>query len=89
MINQPHMIIIAGPNGSGKTTTAMHILKNLWACETYMNADKIADGLSPLNPQSMNLQAGKIMLQRIQECLQNKITFPQSWMKNDGLSFKK
>lgn len=71
----PRMIILAGPNGAGKTTAAMRILKPLWQCPEYINADKIAEGLSPLHGESMDIHAGKIMLGRIQECLRKRLSF--------------
>ena len=55
--------MIAGPNGSGKTTTAFNTLPELGICE-FLNADEIAKGLSPLNPESVPVAASKIMLGR-------------------------
>jgi len=59
--------IIGGANGSGKTTTALAILPRFLNIYEYVKADAIAAGLSPLNPDAMAMQAGRLMLQRLQE----------------------
>lgn len=64
--------MIAGPNGSGKTTTAHFLLGqhlNFHEIYEYINADEIARGLAPLHPQSMNLTASKLMITRLRELL--------------------
>jgi len=59
--------IISGPNGSGKTTFAKEFLPNYAKCPNFVNADLIAQGLSPFSPQQMSLKAGKLVLQQIRE----------------------
>ena len=56
------IVIIAGPNGSGKTTFAEQFLPREAECPDFINADLIARGLSPFAPERVALQAGKIML---------------------------
>jgi len=60
-------IIIAGPNGAGKTTFANRALPEVAHCSVFLNADLIAKGISPLNPEAESLAAGKIMLRRLDE----------------------
>ena len=63
----PNLYIIAGCNGAGKTTASYTTLPQLFNCREFVNADIIAAGLSPFNPESVALEAGRIMLQRIIE----------------------
>jgi predicted ABC-type ATPase len=67
--------IIAGCNGSGKTTATFTILPDIIQCREYINADEIARGLSPFQPEKVNFEAGRIMLHRIQELLQGNESF--------------
>jgi len=59
------LYIISGANGAGKTTASYTILPEILDCKEYVNADEIARGLSPFNPDAVNIQAGKLMLERI------------------------
>lgn len=69
-----NIYIIAGPNGAGKTTAYREILK-IYKCEEFVNADEIAKGLSPLNPDDVQRKSGRMMLQRIEELLKNDKSF--------------
>lgn len=71
----PALYIIAGPNGAGKTTAAKTLLPEVFHCDIFLNADEIAAQLNPLNVEAAALQAGRIMLQRIDECLQLQESF--------------
>ncbi|HWY11598.1 MAG TPA: zeta toxin family protein [Bacteroidia bacterium] len=71
----PNLYIIAGPNGAGKTTASYNIFPKLYHCETFVNADEIAKGLSPFNPEKASFEAGKLMLQQVKKNLANKIDF--------------
>lgn len=70
-----NLYIIAGCNGAGKTTASFTILPEIWHCKEFVNADEIARGLSPLNPESVAVQAGRIMLKRIDELLEQGQSF--------------
>lgn len=59
------IIIIAGPNGAGKTTFARAYLPYEPACPIFVNADLIAEGLSPLAPEAAAFRAGRLMLEEI------------------------
>lgn len=71
----PTLYIIAGCNGAGKTTASYAVLPDLLNCKEFVNADEIAKGLSPFNPESVAIEAGKLMLQRINLLLSQKKTF--------------
>ena len=70
-----HLYIISGPNGAGKTTASITLLPEVWQCREFVNADAIAAGLSPFNPESMAIEAGKLMLKRINDLLNQGATF--------------
>jgi len=61
----PNLYIIAGCNGAGKTTASFTVLPELFDCREFVNADTIAAQLSPGNPEAAALEAGRIMLERI------------------------
>ncbi|MBO9566302.1 MAG: zeta toxin family protein [Niastella sp.] len=71
----PNLYIIAGCNGAGKTTASFTILPEILNCKEFVNADSIAAGLSPFNPDNVALEAGRIMLQRINQLMNEKIDF--------------
>lgn len=74
-MKSPSLYIIAGCNGAGKTTASFTILPDVLDCQQFVNADEIAKGLSPFHPESVSMEAGRIMLHRIEELLQKGITF--------------
>ena len=74
-MQHPNLYIIAGPNGAGKTTAAYNLLPDVLHCPNFVNADEIARGLSPFAPETVSFQAGRIMLQRIDELLPQKVDF--------------
>lgn len=71
----PNLYIIAGCNGAGKTTASYTVLPEIWHCKEFVNADNIAAGISPFNPASVALAAGRIMLSRIHELIGEKADF--------------
>ena len=70
-----NLYIIAGCNGAGKTTASYTILPEILDCREFVNADEIARGLSPFNPNGMAIEAGKLMLKRIRELLNREESF--------------
>lgn len=71
----PILYIIAGCNGAGKTTASMSVLPEVLDCQEFVNADEIAKGLSPFKPEEVAIEAGKLMLQRIDVLLSRHVTF--------------
>lgn len=68
-MNDKNLYIIAGCNGAGKTTASFTILPEILDCKEFVNADEIAKGLSPFQPEKVSFAAGRIMLNRIDELL--------------------
>ncbi|MBI4370813.1 MAG: zeta toxin family protein [Elusimicrobia bacterium] len=71
----PELFVIAGPNGAGKTTFAREYLPYFAKCHEFVNADLIAGGLSPFSPGAAALEAGRIMLRKIDELSAQRHTF--------------
>jgi len=69
------LFIIAGCNGAGKTTASYTILPKMLNCKEFVNADEIAKGLSPFQPESVSIEAGKIMLSRIDTLIKDGKNF--------------
>ncbi|MCI1681729.1 MAG: zeta toxin family protein [Bacteroides sp.] len=69
------LYIIAGCNGAGKTTASYTVLPEILECHEFVNADEIAKGLSPFNPSSVAIEAGRLMLKRINELLLAGVDF--------------
>ncbi|MEA2082282.1 MAG: zeta toxin family protein [Elusimicrobiota bacterium] len=74
-MKKKNVYIIAGPNGSGKTTFAAEFLPAYAKCPNFINADLIAKGLSPFYPSQMSLKAGKLVLQQIREMSAKGVNF--------------
>ena len=70
-----NLYIISGCNGAGKTTASYTVLPEILDCREFVNADEIARGLSPFNPESVAIEAGRLMLQRIEDLLAKDETF--------------
>jgi len=62
-----NVYVVAGPNGAGKTTFAREFLPNYAKCPNFVNADLIAQGLSPFSPRAAAIKAGKLVLRSIAE----------------------
>lgn len=74
-MNEKNLYIIAGCNGAGKTTASFTILPEMLDCKEFVNANEIARGLSPFQPEKVAFEAGRIMLNRIDELFKNQETF--------------
>ena len=71
----PNLYIIAGCNGAGKTTASYTVLPEMLNCKEFVNADEIARGISPFQAEKAAIDAGKIMLTRIQELINLQVDF--------------
>lgn len=69
------LFVIAGCNGAGKTTASYTILPEILECDEFVNADEIAKGLSPFRPEKASVLAGRLMLERINQLLNNNLDF--------------
>jgi len=74
-VPMPNVFMIGGPNGAGKTTCAMRLLPALLECEEYVNADSIAQGISPFKPESTAMLAGRLMLKRVRQLVDSQRSF--------------
>ena len=75
IVDNKNLYIIAGCNGAGKTTASFTILPEIIDCDEFINADEIAKGLSPFQPETVAFEAGRIMLNRINTLLAAHKTF--------------
>lgn len=74
-MNNGNLYIIAGPNGSGKTTFAIKFLPEYARCPNFVNADLIAQGLSPFSPSTAAITAGKLVLEQIHQFADKGVDF--------------
>lgn len=66
---EKYLYIIAGCNGAGKTTASNTILPEILDCKEFVNADEIANALSPSKPEKVAFKSIRMMLTRIDELL--------------------
>jgi predicted ABC-type ATPase len=71
----PKVYLIAGCNGAGKTTASLTLLPKMLECKEFVNADNIAAGISPFQPDKVAIEAGRLMLKRINDLIDMKIDF--------------
>jgi len=71
----PNIYLIAGCNGAGKTTASYTMLPKMLDCKEFVNADNIASGLSPFQPESVSIEAGKMLLERIDKLIEMNVDF--------------
>jgi predicted ABC-type ATPase len=74
-VEEMKLYIIGGCNGAGKTTASFNILPELLNCKEFVNADEIARGLSPFQPEKVSIEAGRLMLTRIDELINSQEDF--------------
>ncbi|NLB64056.1 MAG: AAA family ATPase [Fibrobacter sp.] len=74
-MTKKQLYIISGCNGAGKTTASYTVLPEILDCKEFVNADEIAKGLSPFQPEKVAFKAGKIMLTRVKELLYHSQNF--------------
>lgn len=75
MKEKPICYTFAGPNGAGKTTFALRYLPAIAKCDYFVNADMIAHGISPLNPDAKQIEAGKLFLREIRKKVKERKNF--------------
>lgn len=73
--NKKRLYVIAGCNGAGKTTASYTILPEILDCREFVNADEIAKGLSPFQPDAVSFESGRIMLDRINGLMADGTSF--------------
>lgn len=71
----PVVVIIAGPNGAGKSTAAPKVLQGALGVTEFVNADEIARGLSGFNPEGVAIAAGRVMLSRLRDLAEQRVSF--------------
>lgn len=69
------LVVLAGPNGAGKSTLAPWLLRDGWGIKEFVNADEIAKGLSGFQPETVALQAGRLMWERLEELAVSRKSF--------------
>jgi predicted ABC-type ATPase len=71
----PSVVVLGGPNGAGKSTSAPRLLRGSLKVEEFVNADTLAQGLSAFRPEDVALDAGRIMLRRLDELEDQRKSF--------------
>ncbi len=71
----PKVVVLAGPNGVGKSTSAARLLLGTFQVNEFVNADAIAQGLSAFAPDRVAIEAGRIMLDRLKELAGRRASF--------------
>lgn len=73
--DKPLLLIVAGPNGAGKTTFIDTYLPEYTSVREFVNADLIAKGISPFAPEGASVEAGRFLLRRVHQLLDDRISF--------------
>jgi predicted ABC-type ATPase len=74
-MDTPYIIVIAGPNGVGKSTFAKWFLADLPDCAGIVDPDAIARELMELPEQQRNIVAGRLALERIDSLITERVSF--------------
>ncbi len=74
-MKRPQLVVLAGANGSGKSTVAAELLQRTFSIMTFVNADTIARGMSAFNPEGAAIEAGRAMLQRMRALAADRVDF--------------
>lgn len=69
MVSNKQLYVIGGSNGSGKTTFAKEFLPVYVGRVRFINPDLIAAGLSPFDPGSVLVRAGRLMLAEVERSI--------------------
>jgi predicted ABC-type ATPase len=72
---QPVALVMSGPNGAGKSTASPILVHEMAGIDRYINADAIARGLSPFEPDKSAITAGRMMLEHIDELSRSRRNF--------------
>jgi len=75
MTPRPHIVVLGGPNGAGKSTTAPALLRGQLGVDEFVNADTIARGLSAFAPERAAIDAGRVMLRRLDQLAAQQRSF--------------
>lgn len=71
----PNVVLLAGPNGAGKSTAAPYLLRGELRVSEFVNADTIAQGLSAYSPETVSMEAGRLMLERVRGLAARRVDF--------------
>ena len=74
-VSRPLCVVIAGPNGAGKSTAAPFLLRDALEVKEFVNADTIAAGLAGYEPNRAAIQAGRLMLGRLDSLATSRESF--------------
>lgn len=70
--NTPIIEIVAGPNGSGKTTFANAYLLKKGKTSVYLNPDLIASGISPVDFEKASIHAGRVLINEVKTLIEHR-----------------
>jgi predicted ABC-type ATPase len=73
--SSPHVAVLGGINGAGKTTASQRILRDALQIPVFTNADAIARGLNAFDPESEAMKSGRIMLDHMREMVAARKSF--------------